>query len=100
MNRRLICLSFALVGTMLALGGCKEGGLGGTMSPQQERDLGAQFAADLDKHVKYVDDSKLNTRVLEIALPIFGPYQVHFDVVGGCVDLKLVGIAVEIRIAW
>jgi predicted Zn-dependent protease len=61
----------AIAATALLAGGCKDGSLGGVMTSQQERDLGAQYAADLDKHVKYVDDSKLNTRVLEIALPIF-----------------------------
>jgi predicted Zn-dependent protease len=53
------------------LGGCRDGSIGGVMTPQQERDLGAQYSADLDKQVKYVDDGKVNARILAIALPIF-----------------------------
>lgn len=71
MNRRQIGVYCVVIGTTLALGGCKEGGLGGTMSTQQEKDAGAQYASELDKHLKYVDDSKLNSRILEVALPIF-----------------------------
>lgn len=51
--------------------GCKEGSPGGVMTPDQERVLGAEYASDLDKHVKYIDDSKMNARILQIALPIF-----------------------------
>jgi len=69
MTRRFaIC---ALVAATLTVGGCKEGGLGGPMSTQQEKDAGSQYAAELDKHVKYIDDGKLNARILGIALPIF-----------------------------
>ena len=56
---------------LLTSSGCKEGSIGGTMNTQQEKDAGAQYAADLDKHVKYIDDSKLNARILGIALPVF-----------------------------
>jgi predicted Zn-dependent protease len=62
----LVCLAVML------LPGCKTGSIGGPMSTGDERDLGARYAAELDKQVKYVDESKINARILQIALPIFG----------------------------
>ena len=71
-RRLLVLLAMAAVACVASIlvGGCK-GGIGGVMSTQDERDLGARYAAELDKQVKYVDDSKLNSHILEIALPIF-----------------------------
>lgn len=71
MKRNAILLILTLLIGLLAVTGCKDGTMGGTMSTQQEKDLGAEYAAELDRQLKYVDDSKMNTRILQIALPIF-----------------------------
>lgn len=62
-----------ILGLLLLFGisGCNEKRIGGSMSTSDERNLGARYASELDKQLKYVDDPKLNSRIIQISMPIF-----------------------------
>ena len=68
--RRRFPAAVALLCVALAAG-CKSGRIGNDIGPEQERDMGAQYAAQIDSQAHLDMDGKLNRRIEDIAQPIF-----------------------------
>ena len=51
--------------------GCKNGEIANSISADDERSMGAQYANEVETHQKIVMDGKINRRIIDIAQPIF-----------------------------
>jgi predicted Zn-dependent protease len=69
---RGVALATLCIALALGLGGCKGGtNLTGPMSTDDERRLGSNIAAEIEKQYKFVEDPDIVRRVVEIAEPVF-----------------------------